>query len=893
MPFALCPLPFALSLLLALTAPSSAQVLAPSPQTLPGLWSGSLAWGDYDNDGDPDPLLTGLTGPADNCVPIARIYTNNGGALTDLNADLTGIYLGAAAWGDYDGDGDLDLALSGLTAQGQGTLKIYENDNRRFVEDLTQSQLVPVRYSALAWGDYDGDGDLDLVVSGMTAGGRPRTTLYRNSRIDRTRMGSPLGGQPVLEVDDENTQRLTNFNQGALAWGDYDGDGDLDLVLSGFSAGGVRQSLLYRNDPLGELSLDVRNIEQGGIPTVSGGDLAWADVDNDGDLDLALSGWSSGWEATFELYTNAAGILSENVAFSSTRIIGALAWADYDNDGDLDLAATGQSRTSDRFAFVLPNNPTGTLRSDFAQNLEGLRGGDLAWADVEGDGDLDLLLSGEDADGVRQTRLYTSSGVAVVNTRPNPPSRLGTAIVTGSGVSLNWNDGTDAQPLALTYTLRIGRERSGHDVFSGAVPVGPGNVGSTNTVQLAIPLARDTYYWSVRAVDGGFLASNESQEEIFRVEDLVSSLQILRPLRNSAMAWGDYDNDGDPDLALAGRDIDGFARTFIYRNLDDIGLLNENTQISLSGVQSGDIGWGDLDNDGDLDLALTGADAAGNQTTHLFLNRLESEDFALIVSSRDSLPQLESSSLAWGDYDNDGDLDLALMGIILRQGRSRIAGIYRNSNGQFSADAMQTLTPMDNGDMAWGDYDNDGDLDLATVGQINNQNQSGLALYQNDPVGTLTADTRSALTGLLASSLAWGDYDNDGDLDLAVCGFDFPTRRVTEVYENNGAGVFSNTGFTLPGVAGGDLAWGDYDNDGDLDLVLVGEAASGRILHIYRNQPGSLDRVPINLEGDVLVGVDFAAATWADYDGDGDLDLASWSCPVLVECLGLGLQARV
>ena len=107
---------------------ASAQVLSDNNANLPGIWAGSTAWGDYDGDGDPDLLITGLTGPAENCIPIARIYRNNAGALTDINAGLPGIYLGKAAWGDYDGDGDLDVAISGFQGN-DGLTHIYRNNN--------------------------------------------------------------------------------------------------------------------------------------------------------------------------------------------------------------------------------------------------------------------------------------------------------------------------------------------------------------------------------------------------------------------------------------------------------------------------------------------------------------------------------------------------------------------------------------------------------------------------------------------------------------------------------------------------------------------------------------------------------------------------------------------
>jgi len=842
------------------------QTLVPS-QTITGVWSASTTWADIDNDGDADLLLTGLTGPADDCKPVSRLYRNDGGTLIE-HADLIGIHSGTGAFGDYDGDGDLDLVLSGTTASDVGVVVLYRNGGGTFTEDLNQSalQAETMRYSAAAWGDYDGDGDPDLLISGLTAAGNARTVLFNNGRIDASRVGSPLGGTPTLSIDTQNSERIINVNQGNVAWGDLDGDGDLDLAVTGYGTDGGRQTALFVNEPLGTLTLDTRNNR---LPAVSGGDLAWGDYDNDGDQDLAISGWDMNWEATFQIYTNAAGILRKDLVFSSRRVVGSIAWGDVDNDGDLDLAVSGQTNTSERLTFLLVNEPTGTLTTDNAQNLTGTRGGDLAWGDLDGDGHLDLAVAGEIDGETRETQIYRSQGGSAANTAPQPPDRLGTPFVTSGGVSLDWNDGSDAQTssTALTYNLRIGTTSGGSDVFAGAIAIGPGNVGSAKTLTLSIPLARDNYFWAVRTIDPGFAVSVESQEELFRVQDLVSSSQNLRPLRDAALEWGDFDNDGDPDLILIGRDVDGRGRSILYRN--DVGTLVEHPSVVLQGLLSGDAAWGDYDNDGDLDLAIVGTDAAGNRSSHLYRNRLELGDFALNITNVQLLTPLGASDVDWGDYDNDGDLDLAAMGQITG---SRLTTIYRNDAGTFAEDTSLSLVGTDNGDLAWGDYDNDGDLDLAVVGQTSDTFETAFTLYRNDPPGTLTEDTRSTLAGSFASSMAFGDYDSDGDLDLITSGFSVADNaRITRLYDNDGTGIFSENAQSFTGGAATDLEWGDFDNDGDLDLALLGNGLSGPILELYRNQAGTFSVEPI----DVLRGVDFGALGWADIDTDGDLDLLS------------------
>ena len=96
---------------------------------LPGVYFSAAAWGDYDNDGDLDLLLTGYTGSA----YIARVYRNTNGSFVDTNANLPGVQYSAAAWGDYDSDGDLDLLLAGYTGA-ERIARVYRNTNGSFAD---------------------------------------------------------------------------------------------------------------------------------------------------------------------------------------------------------------------------------------------------------------------------------------------------------------------------------------------------------------------------------------------------------------------------------------------------------------------------------------------------------------------------------------------------------------------------------------------------------------------------------------------------------------------------------------------------------------------------------------------------------------------------------------
>jgi subtilase family serine protease len=217
------------------------------------------------------------------------------------------------------------------------------------------------------------------------------------------------------------------------------------------------------------------------------------------------------------------------------------------------------------------------------------------------------------------------------------------------------------------------------------------------------------------------------------------------------------------------------------------------------------------------------------------------------------LPGVHYSSVAWGDYDNDGDLDLLLAG-------SGAPRVYRNDAGVFHIDEAVVLPRFDYCSVAWADYDNDGDIDLLLAGY-------GISrVYRND-AGTFT-DIQADLPGLYTGSVAWGDYDNDGDLDLFWTGYTAGSGLISSLYRND-AGVFHiDEAVVLPGVNYCSVAWGDYDNDGDLDLVLTGQAGSGLISRVYRNDAGTFTDIQAGLPG-----AGMSSAAWGDYDNDGDLDL--------------------
>ena len=473
---------------------------------LPALAAGDAAWGDYDNDGDLDLVLTGNANGAVS-TGQSHIWRNNGdGTFTNIGAGLPGVSFGAAAWGDYDNDDDLDLLLTGSSTADSALTQLRRNDgNGTF--NLVASGLPPMTRSSVAWGDYDQDGDLDLLLSGTTNGGAGGAAcqIHRNNG-DGTFASINAG--------------LPGIFDGSAAWADYDNDGDLDLALSG--SGAARVSQIRRNDGTGTFT-DIN----AGLPGASSSALAWGDYDNDGDPDLLLAGTTDGQVngAFTQLWRNEGNGTFADAGAALPRLHrGALAWADFDNDGDADLVLSGRGTNFMETTELRRNDGGGTFTTIMA-SLPGLESGSVAWGDFDNDSDLDLLLMGFGESEVL-THLRRNDSFPA-NSVPAAPTGLAYSL-TPSNTVFYWDPAMDAHTPAagVTYNLRIGRTPQAGDILSGesdpltghrlAPQIGNAQQGTNATVVLT-NLPGGTYYWTVQAVDSAFGGGPFAPTEVFEL----------------------------------------------------------------------------------------------------------------------------------------------------------------------------------------------------------------------------------------------------------------------------------------------------------------------------------------------------------------------------------------
>jgi len=453
--------------------------------------SPAVAWGDFDGDGQLDLVVVGsiMFGVNGN---VYRQSPPGTFASSGLPADA-GVQSGDVAWGDYDRDGDLDLIIAGDTRDSLIN-HVYRDDAGTFVN--IGAGLVPFHNCAVAWGDFDNDGDLDLALAGNT-GSSLVTIVARND-----------GG-----VFHDINAGLVGVDGAALAWVDYDKDGDLDLAVTGSPSTDVCTAYLYRNDHGTFVS------QPWGVTGMCIGDMAWADYDNDGDLDLVIAGRVSNppGSATTKLYENQNGTFVQSAVALSPTFICSLAWGDYDNDGWSDLLISGGTGSFPGTSLYHNTHPGFATVSS---GIPGVAPAAVAWGDFDGDTRLDVAIAGT-TNVTDIARIYHNTGVPL-DDPPTVPTGLSVNTASPDSVIFSWNASTDPQGTAggLSYNLRIGTTPGGGQIMSPmATSTGKRRVPTLGNVQEARRWAikksafSGTFYWSAQAIDQSFVASAFAPEQ--------------------------------------------------------------------------------------------------------------------------------------------------------------------------------------------------------------------------------------------------------------------------------------------------------------------------------------------------------------------------------------------
>lgn len=255
------------------------------------------------------------------------------------------------------------------------------------------------------------------------------------------------------------------------------------------------------------------------------------------------------------------------------------------------------------------------------------------------------------------------------------------------------------------------------------------------------------------------------------------------------------------------------------------GLLGSNP--SLPQIHARALAWADYDGDGDADLFAAGMDASGQRQSYLLRN-----DSTAFTPVSHPVPDLADAAAIWTDVDNDGDPDLIASGSTAPLVAH--TSLYMNlGSGSFSATSLPCPALLD-GVLIAGDFDTDGDSDLVLAGWNAYRLGLTLALRNDSSLGFVQVwDTLHP--GLFHAVGCQGDYDNDGDSDVLLSGMDNTDQPMTYILRNQGGFVFYRRGYGLPQVVQGGAEWADHDLDGDLD-IFIGGSAPGKVGRLYEYQ---------------------------------------------------------
>ncbi len=313
------------------------------------------------------------------------------------------------SWGlsfaDFDNNGFDDLFIPNYNMDGASEL--YKNNAAGDFYAFNTSALTMERSSSVAatWADYDNDGKIDLYVANNKD---QKNFLFRNT-----------GNNTFSKIENNVISNDKGYSH-AAAWADYNNDGYVDMVVSDYFP--TRFNMLYKNNGDGSFS-KVTESEISLEATHSLG-VSWADCDNDGDQDLFVANYNNSGNSLF--INNGDGSfsrLNSGAINSETANSTGGSWADYDNDGDLDLFVTNASNQNN---FLYKNEGGGSFSmvTDGSVVTDGGNSHGSTWGDMDNDGDLDLFVS-NDQDEMKFLYLNNNDGTFTRNLYESATARSG------------------------------------------------------------------------------------------------------------------------------------------------------------------------------------------------------------------------------------------------------------------------------------------------------------------------------------------------------------------------------------------------------------------------------------------------------------------------------------
>lgn len=524
--------------LLTITASVSAQEFPEfelvDPQGTPLVFRGNAAWGDYNNDGKMDLISIGREITNDGWFFYLTLFKNNGSGFDlthEIGIPYNEIYNAVLTWIDYNNDGNLDLLYMGTTVDDNTTtpnnsssvlfVKLYKNSGSAGgytfseVSDTNLTALLVEQEgayaSAVTIGDFDNDGYQDILMTGSSDDVR-HVYLYKND--------GGTGSFTLQTTPYDGTRNFDEQNAGSVAFADFNNDGYLDIIVNGWNTAandGIVRMYLNNGDGTFRSNLVEGDISQ----ETSKGQIGVADLNNDGYLDFILTGErmnGGNWTKVTALYLfkqEDQGYLlydelTADAAWMDNLQKGSVDFADFNNDGKLDVFVTGEGAGPRSTVFLKNDDMTYEASANGIAGL--VRSGSIgSLADYDNDGYLDVVTMGysDEVGGVRGRffNIYKNKGNLSLNTPPVAPSNLQSSYADGK-MTFTWNAGSDSETPAAALRYNFCLKKSNGEIYT-LIPadVETGYIKTANitpaltTASYVMEIPDGTYEWGVQTID--------------------------------------------------------------------------------------------------------------------------------------------------------------------------------------------------------------------------------------------------------------------------------------------------------------------------------------------------------------------------------------------------------
>ena len=893
-------------------------------------WS-YAAWGDYDNDDDLDVLLTGTTNGLNSGV-VAYLYKNNGnGSFSlQLGTPFAKVYKGMTTWADINNDGYLDVLICGQDSADMPLTRLYTN-NAGNSFSLVNSSIIDVKEGYAAFGDYDQDGFQDLLIAGNT-NTSPTMRLYKN-----------IGGNSFAY---QFGMELPSYTYPTLKWIDYNKDGWLDFIVSGASGGGLNHTTQIFINQSG-----ISFSKKGLISVVNSGrygSMDLGDIDNDGDIDFIIT--SRGFNTTsadVKIIDN----LNDSLAFRTSNNItkvwgGKVHFGDYDNDGDLDVLISGKAKSSiSVWAGIYDNDGTGHFTPNKNTGIDTVYYNHCDFVDVNQDGKLDVFISGNES--MASSKLFIN-GTSTSNTAPSIPSNF-TVQKSGGEFHLSWNASSDAQlpDSLLCYDVRVGSTTSQADLRSVPANLNSGfrrlhqaGLVRKNSISFKPFMGVNscqTLYFAVQAVDQNGLASGFSNmvmdtnmlrivlslDTIIQLHDTAQLSVQVNNCTSTTVTWSPSASLSDPTIhhplafplssMLYKVSVTEGNQQVVDSTMVYVADMLQDSGFAIEPMDEGESKWVDLDADGDLDIVHAGS----NQNTW-FVKLYKNNNGGFVEDTTNTFIFMEYPVINIADINHDGLMDIFIKSKSFSNLQKTICYYQNQGNFQFQfKDSIYTNNAFE----SFTDYNGDGIIDFIVfqnTSYINSQakiylyqlHSSGNSVFLSDTIylfndfntinDIVWIDRYSSpninilIYGYKTHSLGlyhyriingtelqyvktigtyfqpynWDavDYDSDGDLDVLLMAYSNNDPHQFYVLKNDG---FGNLNLEKLNNAKGNIASADYDNDGDIDIYLNGSLDNFTKSIVLLNNNLSF----IEHKGLVFPRQSKGRGYWGDSNNDSKLDL--------------------